>query len=124
MKKRTGDEMYFSYLTPNQRRFEKFLNAFYIFLMIATFVGSFLVAVASPQDTEMTFLGMVMCELCLYLMRRFTIPLHEIQFTDYQKKPEVKLRDNVVLAWVGLGFLCSIGYLMVAVGLVNYLNSL
>lgn len=123
MKKR--DKHYFSYLSPAQAGVERTLNAVYILLMIGTFIGAFVIAVISPRDdSTMTFLGMFMCEICLIIMRRGTIPLFEIRFDDYHTKPRVKMRDNTVLLWIGLGFLLFIGYLMMAVGVVNFIVEL
>ena len=119
------DELYYSYLTPKQAKTEKTLDKALWVLIAVTFAAAFVITVISPRDdSTMTFLGMFLCEACLFLMRRGVIPLFEIQFVDHQKKPDVKLRDNVVLWLVGLGFLLFIGYLMMAVGVVNFVTEL
>lgn len=123
MKRR--DKYYFTYLSPMQELLEKTLNVVYIVLMIATLVGAFVITAISPRDdSTMTFLGMFLCEACLVILRKGTIPLFSIQFDDYHTKPKVRMRDNVVLLLVGLGFLMFIGYTMMAVGVVNFVVKL
>ena len=121
MKNHMKDERYFSYLTPRQAKTERFLNALYLTLMIGTFVAAFVITGLSPRDdSTMTFIGMIICEVCLIILKKGTIPLFEIRFDDYHAKPGVTVRDNVVLLWVGLSFMMFIGYLMMAVGVVNF----
>lgn len=119
------DELYYSYLTPSQAKAERTLSTVLWVLIAATFVAAFVITLLSPRDdSTMVFLGMFLCEACLFLMRSGVIPLYEIQFIDHKKKPDVKLRDNVILWLVGLGFLLFIGYLMMAVGVVNFITEL
>ncbi len=123
MKKR--DPYYLSYLSPAQVATERTVNVLNWVFIVATFVGAFVITVLSPRDdSTMTFLGMFICEACLVILRRGTIPLYEIRFDDYHKAPKVVVRDNVVLLFVGLGFLMFVGYLMMAVGVVNFITEL
>lgn len=119
--KEKRDDLYFTSLSPAQRRVEKGLNIFYISLMILTFAAAFVIGLLARVHIEMTFLGMAMCEVCLFMIRRNTIPLFDIQFQDHQKKAKVSVRENVLLIWVGLGFLLFIGYVMMYVGLHDYI---
>ena len=117
--KEKRDEYYYAYLTPLQRGVERFLNVFYISLMVLTFVAAFIIPALARSDETMVFFGMLICEACLTIMKMNTVPLYDIQFHDHKKKPSVTVRENVVLIWVGLGFLMAIGYLMMGVGVVN-----
>lgn len=117
--KEKRDEYYYAYLTPLQKGIERFLNVFYIIVMVLTFVAAFIIPPLARSDETMTFFGMVICEACLVIMKMNTIPLFDIQFHDHKKKPSVTVRENIVLIWVGLGFLMMVGYLMMAVGVVN-----
>ncbi len=113
------DEMYFSYLSPRAIRAEKALRIVYAALMLCTFAAFFVISVLSPNDTEMTFLGMLVSETALFVLRRGTVPLYEIRFVDSKNKPEAEIRENVGLLAVGMAFLLFIGYVMMSVGIVN-----
>lgn len=122
--KEKRDEYYYAYLTPLQKGMEKALNIFYISVMVLTFVAAFIIPALARSDETMVFFGMLICEACLVMMKMNTVPLYDIQFHDHKKKPSVTVRENVVLIWVGLGFLMMVGYLMMAVGVVNAIERL
>ena len=122
--KENRDRLYYAYLNPKQKKFEKILNGFYIGLMIFTFVAAIIIALLSRVHIEMTFIGLVISEICLVVLRHGTIPLYDIQFIDHKKEPEVTLRENMVVVTVGICFMLFIGYVMMYVGLHEFFYEL